>query len=188
MKISNRVFQVITAFAFSLAAHAAESKAAPSTSQRSLTDPEIVQYVLDADKYEQQASDAAKSKASTPAVRQLAERLSTDHAALDRQFRALPVSAREGEIGEKLTASSQERLAWLHMLQGDQFEQIYADYEVNLHGSVLAALDQLLLRNANDGELRARLQEMRSEAAAHLAAAQRVKDMTDLREMLRNSN
>jgi putative membrane protein len=193
MMSSNRAFQmsklsVLTAAAFAVAAlaHAADAKASSPTPQRPLGDPEIVQYVLDAESYEQQASEVAKNKASTPAVRQLADHLGADHSALDEEFRSLGLPAKDSDLGEELTARSQERLGWLNKLRGDRFEEAYVDYEVSFHNSVLATLDQVLLRNATDSALRARLQELRSKMAAQLADAARVQDSTE-RRMIRES-
>jgi putative membrane protein len=191
MMSSNRAFQMsklsaLTAAAFALAAlaHAADAKASSPTPQRSLGDPEIVQYVLDAENYEQQASEIAKNKASTPAVRQLADHLGADYSALDQEFRSLGLPAKDSDLGEELTARSQERLGWLHKLRGDKFEEAYVDYEVNFDNSVLATLDKVLLQNATEGGLQARLQELRSKTAAHLAEAERLKDTAE-RQMIR---
>jgi putative membrane protein len=192
MMSSNRAFQmsklsVLTAAAFAVAAlaHAADAKASSPTAPRSLGDPEIVQYVLDAENYERQASEIAKNRASTPAVRQLADHLGADHSALDQEFRSLGLPAKDSDLGEELTARSQERLGWLHKLRGDRFEEAYVDYEVNFHNSVLATLDQVLLQDATDSALEARLQELRSKMAAQLAEAERVKDTTE-RRMIRD--
>jgi putative membrane protein len=194
MKNSHRVFQraklgALTAAALVLAAltRTTDAKASPTAPEKALADPEIVQYVLDADKYEQQASAAAKSAASTPAVRELAEQLGMEHSSLDQEFKSLGLAGSASDLDAKLAASSQQRLAWLRGMTGEQFEETYADYEVNFHKSLLDTLDQVLLRDAKDNGLQARLQELRDKTEMHLADAEQVKEITDQRRWLRDS-
>jgi predicted outer membrane protein len=72
-------------------------------------------------------------------------------------------------------------------MTGEQFEETYADYEVNFHKSLLDTLDQVLLRDAKDNGLQARLQELRDKTEMHLADAEQVKEITDQRRWLRDS-
>src|SRR5712691_4233165 len=139
---------------------------------QSLNDTQIIQYVLGVDKAEMQAANATKGRLSS-ATWQLAQRMSVDHAALDQNFRSLNPSTAEGR-GEPLDPESLRDIAKLRVLDGDQLAKAYVDDEVTFHQAVLAALDQKLMPNAKSEELKARLRELRADAAAHLEHAKQV--------------
>ncbi len=145
---------------------------------QSLNDTQIIQYVLGVNKVEMQAANATKGRLSS-ATWQLAQRMSVDHAALDQNFRSLTPSTPEGrgEPIEPVDPDSLRDTAKLRVLDGDYLAKAYVNDEVTFHQAVLAALDQKLMPNAKSEELKARLRELRADAAAHLEHAKQVQQM-----------
>jgi putative membrane protein len=146
--------------------------ASTASGQGSLDDAQIARRVLALSRSEERTAEAVRGKLVSPAVWQLAERISVDHAAVDEKFEKF-VPADRGTDTAGLPDARAERLD-LSKLSGDDLEVAYADHEVKSHEAMLAAIDRELIPAARSGELQRQLADLRLEVAAHLQSARNV--------------
>jgi putative membrane protein len=141
-----------------------------------------VQYVLDLDRAEVQAAEAIMGKLpdDVPLWR-LALRMRVDHSILDRKFRSLQISPQESQLSRQLTADSDENIARLRGLSGNDLEKAYLESQISFHKSVVEALDRELLPSAKNDALKERLWELRLETAKHLDEAEYIQTVNSER-------
>jgi putative membrane protein len=162
----------LAAAAFVLTAGAAGGVlAGPKTQEASqLDDAQIAGRVLAFDRAEVQTAEAVRGKLSSGPAWELAQRLTVDNTARDRQLEALASpnqpSARDGVTGGRAAAAE------LANLSGDALDKAYVDREIREHQAMLDALDSQLIPSARSEVLQRQLVELRVETAAQLAEAQ----------------
>jgi putative membrane protein len=143
----------------------------PAAPTGPIDDARIVSRVLAMNRAEERTAGAVKGKLASVAAWQLANRIESDQADLDRQF--LPLAAGGGESIEDVVADQQEG-ADLAKLSGNALDKAYVEREVETHSAMLASLDQELIPGANDPALRQRLADLRAGLAAQLQQARNV--------------
>jgi len=136
-----------------------------------IDDAHIVGRVLAMNRAEERTASAVKPKLVSAAVWQLADRIESDQADLDRQF--LPLAPGGGESIEDAVANPQVGTD-LANLSGAALEKAYVDREVDSHRAMLASLDRELIPSASSPALRERLANLRASLAAQLQQAQNV--------------
>jgi putative membrane protein len=160
-----RMYAIVT-----VAAAVATSPAWAGANDGPASDARIAAIVLSAEREEQHAADAEKLKFGTPLVWELAQRISVDDGAIDREFRAL---AGENDRTRK-TSAAKDRFA---SLSGHDLEKAYVDGEVASHRQMLAELDRHLIPSATSEQMRQRLRELRAVLAAQLEHAEYVQNL-----------
>ena len=162
-----KIIALISTIVFSVSSAWAEG-AAP-------TDPQIAAIVVAANQVDIDAGNLAKSKTESSQVKEFAQRMITDHsgvlkAAVDLVTK-LKVTPESNPTSESLTKGGADNLAALKNLAGSDFDRAYIDHEVSYHEAVLNAVDQTLIPNAQNQELKALLVKVRPAFAAHLEHA-----------------
>jgi len=159
----------LAAFALSLwtAGKAWADPSAPAAGKPD--DAQVVQRILNLNRSEQRTADAVKGRLSSLLAWQLAQRMTVDHAALDRKFGDLAPAKQPASTADRDAAGVD-----LAKLSGRELDKAYVGREVKSHEEMLAALDHELIPNAKSEELQRRLIDLRSEVAAHLQSAQAV--------------
>ncbi|MGH7579636.1 MAG: DUF4142 domain-containing protein, partial [Gemmatimonadales bacterium] len=139
------------------AAPAAEAPEAPA-----LTDPEIAHIAVTANAIDRAMGELAKTKARSSAVKGFAQTMVTDHGGVNRQAvqlaQRLKVMPQENDVSRQLQQGADEARASLESKSGAEFDRGYMQREVEYHQAVLDALDQALIPNAQNGELKALLE------------------------------
>lgn len=142
------------------------------------TDAQIAHVAVTANAIDSAAGVMAKSMASAKEVKDFAQAMITDHGAVNKQAVALAtklnVTPEDNETSRGLKASADAAMASLHAQTGAAFDKAYIANEVTYHQAVLDALDQTLIPNAQNAELKALLEKVRPAIAAHLAHAKSV--------------
>ena len=162
-----RITALISMMVFSVSSAWAEG-AAP-------TDPQIAAIVVAANQVDIDAGNLALSKTQSSQVKEFAQRMITDHsgvlkAAVDLVTR-LKVTPEANPTSQSLTKGGADNVAALRNLAGSGFDKAYIDHEVSYHEAVLDAVDQTLIPNAQNHELKALLVKVRPAFAAHLEHA-----------------
>jgi putative membrane protein len=157
----------------SLAAIAAGGAAWAETSAPS--DPQIAAIVVAANQVDIDAGKLAQKKSGSSQVREFAQRMITDHSgvlksAVDLVGR-LKVTPESNPTSQSLTKGGVENIAALKKLSGAAFDRAYIDHEVAYHETVLKAVDQTLIPNAQNPELKALLVKVEPAFVAHLEHA-----------------
>lgn len=140
-----------------------------------VTDPQIAAIVVAANTADIEAGELARDQAADPRVREFGERMITDHTAVNQQatelVQRLGVTPEENPTSQQIAQDGEQTRQRLSGLSGAEFDRAYIDHEVSFHQTVLDALDDTLIPNAQNAELRALLEQTRPAIAAHLDAA-----------------
>jgi putative membrane protein len=141
-------------------------------------DAQIAHIVVTANQVDIDAGEVAKSKASSPEVKTFAQRMITDHTAVNTSAKALAgklkVTPESNATSESLKKGGDTNVAKLKTLSGAAFDRAYVDHEVTYHQSVLDALDKTLIPSAQNAELKDLLVKTRPAFVDHLNHAKKL--------------
>jgi putative membrane protein len=141
-------------------------------------DAQIAAIVVTANQVDIDAGQLAKGRAQAPSVKEFAQRMITDHTAVNTSATALvtrlKVTPEGSPTSESLKKGGDQNLAALKKLDGAAFDQAYVDHEVVYHQSVLDALDKTLIPNAKNAELKELLVKTRPAFVDHLQHAKKL--------------
>lgn len=167
---SSKIAVALAASLFLVTAFA-QDKGGPS-------DPQIAGIVVTANTIDINAGKLAKSRTKNKEVSKFAQLMITDHTAVNKQAGALAkklgVKPADSPTSQSLKAGAAENVKNLKGLKGAAFDKAYVDHEVAYHQAVLDAIDQVLIPNAKNSELKALIVKVRPAIAAHLDHAKMV--------------
>jgi putative membrane protein len=142
------------------------------------SDPQIAGIVVTANSIDVEAGKLAKSRTKNKEVSKFAQQMITDHTAVNKQAGALAkklkVKPEDSDTSKSLKAGAADNIKNLKGLKGAAFDKAYVDHEVAYHQAVLDAIDQVLIPNAKNAELKALIVKVRPAIAAHLEHAKMV--------------
>ncbi len=169
---------IVTCLGLLLAAPAAFAQDAPKASAPPLTDANIAAIVLAANTADIENGKLAKSKATSADVKQFAETMITDHAAVNQQAADLAAKLNltpvPNEASRDLTANTDKTRKDLAAKSGKAFDEAYIANEVAYHQSVLDTIDKALIPSAQNAELKALIVKVRPAFVAHLEHAKKI--------------
>lgn len=142
---------------------------------QSPSDPEIAHIVVTANAVDVQAGKLARNMTRNGEVKLFATQMVTDHTAVNEQAAALAkklgVTPLDNATSKNLQKGGDENVAKLKKLKGGAFDEAYVKNEVAYHEAVLNAIDQVLIPNAKNEELKGLIVKVRPAIAAHLEHA-----------------
>ncbi|HEY6451643.1 MAG TPA: DUF4142 domain-containing protein [Steroidobacteraceae bacterium] len=142
------------------------------------TDAQIAAIVVTANQVDIDAGKLAKARASSKDVKDFAQMMITDHSSVNKSatelVTRLHVKPQPNATSTSLAQGGKRNLATLRKLHGSAFDQAYIDHEVAYHQAVIDALDNTLIPNASNAELKALLIKVRPAFVAHLAHARQL--------------
>jgi len=143
-----------------------------------LTDAEIAHVAVTANAIDVDLAKLAETRAASPEVRAFARTMVTDHSAVNQQAgelaQRLGVTPADNAVSASLRTAADPVHRALTDLHGTTFDFAYIEREVAYHQAVLDALDQVLIPQTRNPELRALLERVRPVIAAHLEHARRL--------------
>jgi putative membrane protein len=143
--------------------------------EHGFTDPQIARIVIAANEADIEAGNLAADKSQRADVRELARQIVADHAGANESTLdwagKLRVVPEESHISQGLRFGSDESLETLKTLEGAAFDEAYIDHEVAFHQHVLEAIDEELIPNASNAELKTLLKRIEPTFAADLERA-----------------
>jgi len=149
--------------------------AAPASAQTAAagpTDPQIAAIVVAANQADIDAAKVAKSHTKNKNVKEFAETMIRDHESVNSQAKALvkklKVKPEANPTSKSLADGGKQNVKDLKKLKGAEFDKAYADHEVAYHQQVLDAINNTLLPNAQNPELKALLEKVTPAFQAHL--------------------
>jgi putative membrane protein len=149
-----------------------------SVSAQQPSDAQIAAIVVTANQVDVDAGELAATRAANDEVRKFAQRMVTDHKAVNKSAvdlaTKLALTPQENDTSRALKTGGDKNLAALKKLSGVAFDRAYVDHEVVYHGQVLEALDKTLIPNATNAELKALLVKVRPAFVAHLEHAKQI--------------
>src|SRR5262245_48171286 len=147
----------------------AQAQTSPSTAP---TDPQIAMIVVTADNVDIAAGKLAAKTSSNPKVKEFAELMVRDHTSVNKQAtdlaKKLNLTPEQSPTSQSLKSSGDKTLTTLRGLKGEEFDKAYVDNEVSYHEAVIKALDETLIPNAKNAELKALLETGKPIFVSHL--------------------
>lgn len=141
-------------------------------------DPQIVGIVLAADQIDIDYGKIALAKSQNKAVREFAQRMITDHSAVQTSVIGLAsklgVTGEDSDVSGSLKKEAVDVTAKLNTLSGKEFDKFYIDNEVAYHKAVTDAVGAVLIPNAQNAELKSALQGAQPLFLKHLEHARMV--------------
>jgi len=146
-----------------------------------LSDPEVAHVAVVANQIDIAYAAIAKEKSKDADILKFAETMTNDHNAVINQASALVkklnVTPKENSVSQKLLADAEVAKKSLRAKSGKAFNKAYIDNEVTYHKAVIGAVEGLLIPEAENGELKALLQNVVPALKTHLEHAEMVQKM-----------
>jgi putative membrane protein len=141
-----------------------------------MSEPEIAHIAVTANTLDAEGGEMARTKASNAEVKQFAQTMVTDHTNSNKEANALAqrlnLTPADNQTSDQMKAQHEQAKADLQSKSGAEFDRAYIAHEVTMHQQVLNALDQQLIPNAQNAELRSLLEKARAMVQSHLQRAQ----------------
>jgi len=138
-------------------------------------DAQIAAIVVTANQVDIDAGDYAQAHASADDVKAFARQMVTDHTAVNKSATDLAgrlhLTPEDNPTAQSLKKGGDDNVAHLKTLSGPAFDRAYVDHEVAYHEAVLKALDDTLIPNASNADLKALMVKVRPAFVAHLEHA-----------------
>lgn len=154
------------------------SPTAPTTQEnaQNQSDGEIIGVLVVLNKNEIAAAKQAMKKSKTSSVKQYASMLKNEHSknlsdtlALSKKMGVNPV---ESATVITLKKEGKDEVMTLTTLNGQEFENAYINAMVKDHATALSTIDNNLLKNVSNPDLKAHLDATRTHIASHLEQGQ----------------
>jgi putative membrane protein len=173
MEIAMHTKKTLAPMAFALLA-----AVLPAAHAANPNDAQIAAIVVAANTVDIDAGKLAESKTKNKEVRGFAKQMVHDHSAVNKQavalVKKLHVTPEENDTSKSLTQGGESTRDRLKGLSGAEFDKAYVDNEVSYHQTVLDAIDKTLIPSASNAELKALLNKVRPNIAAHLDHAKHI--------------
>ncbi len=143
-----------------------------------ITDAQIAMIAMTVNSADSAGGALAQTKGESADVKALGKRIMTDHTALNARATALATAAgmspEDNDDSRAMRTDAESQIATLQGLSGKDFDKAYMDHVVSHHQQVLDALDQKLIPNAQNAELKQLLTDARAGVEGHLGSAKAI--------------
>jgi putative membrane protein len=143
-----------------------------------LGDPQIAEVATNINQGEIEQARYVVAHAKNPQVLQFARHMQTAHTELGQRMTSLlqtqGIALASSQLSNELKNNAQETLTTMESMSGRDLERDYIDAQVREHQAALDVLDNKLIPNAKDAQLKSFLEDVRSKVASHLAQAQNI--------------
>ena len=150
----------------------------PQPAAPQLTDAQIAAITDAANKGEIEQAKLALHKAKDPQVKQFAQMMVDQHGAEQKKEQQLASSLNlqpeTTQTSTQLQTDSQNAISSLSSQTGADFDKAYIDLQVKEHKEVLDTLDNKLIPNAKNAQLKSTLEAFRPHVQEHLQKAQEI--------------
>lgn len=154
----------------------ADTAAAAPAAPAAPTDPQIAHIAVTANDIDIDHGKMAEGKTKNAEVKKFAQTMIKDHTGVNEKASALVkklnVTPEDNPTSQQLKSDADNAKNEINSKDGAAFDKAYIDHEVAYHQAVLNALDQTLIPNAKNAELKALLEQVRPAVEAHLKMAQ----------------
>ncbi len=147
----------------------------PAQTTGGVSDAQILHIAKTANDADIEGGNLAKSKGQDEEVKAFANLMISDHTAANQAGMQAAqgggITPQDNPTSQQLMADHQAATQRLQSLSGAEFDKAYIGHEVDVHQKVLSALDQTLIPNAQNPELKNVLTQVRATVEAHLTRA-----------------
>lgn len=141
-----------------------------------LSDPEIASVAVVANQGDIGFAEIAKSKSKDADILKFAETMANDHQSVINQASALVkklgVTPKDNAVSQKLTADAAKTRKSLNSKSGKAFDKAYIDNEVGYHKAVISTVENTLIPQTQNQELKDLLKNVVPTLKAHLQHAE----------------
>jgi putative membrane protein len=156
----------------------ATSSSGATSSSSGPTDGQIEKIVHTANDGEIKQGKLAKKKSDNADIKSFANMMIKQHEDVNKQIKkvakAEKIKPQDSPTAETLKKDSERTVSELKSMKGSDFDKAYIDAQVKNHEEVLNSIDNTLLPNAKDPQLRAALTRIRPAVQNHLDHAKRL--------------
>jgi putative membrane protein len=160
------------------AATADTATAATQATSQKLTDAEIASVAVTADQIDIDYAAIAKEKSKNAKVLQFAATMAKDHQSVNDQAVALAtklsVTPKDNHLTQSLLSGATTTKAMLNSKSGAEFDKAYIDNEVAYHKAAIDVVENTLIPDATNSELKSLLQTALPIFKQHLAHAEMI--------------
>jgi len=140
-----------------------------------LSDAEVASVAVVANQIDIDYAEIAKKRSKNEDVLKFAETMKNDHTAVIGQAAALVkklgVIPKDNAVSKKLLADAKKMKTTLNSASRKSFDKAYIDNEVAYHKSVISAVENLLIPETENSELKELLQNVVPALKTHLEHA-----------------
>ncbi len=140
-----------------------------------LSDAEVASVAVVANQIDIEYAEIAKKRSKNADVLKFAETMKNDHTAVIGQAVALVnklgVTPKDNSVSQKLLADAKKMKSTLNSTSKKSFDKAYIDNEVAYHKSVISAVENLLIPESENSELKGLLQNVVPALKTHLEHA-----------------
>jgi putative membrane protein len=149
-----------------------------ATAAQKLTDPEIASVAVNADQIDIDYAAIAKKKSKNAKVLEFAATMAKDHQSVNDQAVALAkklsVTPQDNPTTQSLLSGAKTTKEMLNSKSGADFDKAYIDNEVAYHKAAIDLVENTLIPDATNPELKSLLQTALPIFKEHLAHAEMV--------------
>jgi putative membrane protein len=146
-----------------------------------LSDPEVASVAVVANQIDIGYAEIAKKKSKDKEIIKFADTMISDHNAVIAQaselVKKLGVTPKDNSVSKQLLSDAEKTKGTLNSKSGKDFDKAYIDNEVAYHKAVIAAVEGLLIPEAENAELKALLTNVVPALKTHLGHAEMVQKM-----------
>lgn len=150
-----------------------------SYSQNALSNAEIASVAVVANKIDINYAKIAIKRSNNDEILEFANRMVTDHNNVIDQAVALVtklgVKPEDNPVSQSLLESSNKKIAELENVSSSKFDDAYITNEIEYHKQVIAAVENKLVPESTNAQLKDLLQQVLPALKAHLGHAEMVK-------------
>lgn len=143
-----------------------------------LSDAEVASVAVVANQIDIAYAEIAKKKSNNSEVLKFAETMINDHNAVIGQAAALAkklgVTPKDNAVSQSLLSDAEKTKKMLNSKSGNSFNKAYVDNEVVYHKAVIAAIENLLIPETDNSELKELLTNVVPALKVHLGHAEMV--------------
>lgn len=121
------------------------------------------------------AGKLAKSHAQNPQVKQFAQQMIKDHSAMNAELaKNLDLKLMDNDESQGIRQDALDSLEKLKSMRGADFDKAYIDKQVMMHEEVVAMMQDKLIPNAQNPQLKAALDKAAPKVQSHLKMARQI--------------
>ena len=152
---------------------------APEPKPDPLTDEQIAAITDAANTAEIEQGKLAQGKSKDPGVKRFAAMMISHHGEAKQKQAKLKLKPADSGVSTALKAEAASTLDMLKTDKGKDFDKAYIAAQVDGHQKVLDTINQKLLPNVKNAELKAYLDEIKPRVEEHLKQAKQLQESVD---------
>jgi len=156
-----------------------ETAAPPEPKTEALNDAQIAAITDAANSSEIEQAKVAQTKSKDAAVKSFAAMMITHHGDAKKKQAKLKLKTEESGISTAMAADAGATLNALKADSGKDFDKAYITAQVAGHQKVLDTINDKLLPNVKDANLKAYLEEIKPKVEQHLKQARQLQESFD---------